>query len=66
MIVFFFVWVFFGPLPDVSPFMHVRAHAGTKGNERADALVKRGSKLRFDLMELETPDGWFTASLERY
>ena len=46
--------------------MHVRAHAGTKGNERADALAKRGSKLRFDLMELETPDGWFTASLERY
>ena len=49
--------------------MHVRAHAGTKGNERADALTKRGAKLMFDLMKLETPEGWFKASLvlvERY
>lgn len=46
--------------------MHVRAHTGTKGNERADALAKRGAKLRFDLMQAETPDGWFKSALERY
>ena len=40
--------------------MYVRDHAGTKGNERVDALTKRGAELRFDLMKLETPEDWFT------
>ena len=45
---------------------HVRAHAGEHGNERADVLVKEGAKLRFDLMQLVTPDGWFKEALARY
>ena len=32
--------------------MHVKAHDGSQGNERADKLAKEGAKLRFDLMEL--------------
>ncbi len=48
--------------------MHVRAHAGTRDNERADALAKQGVKLRFDLMELslQTPEGYFRSALEKY
>ena len=45
---------------------HVKAHDGDHGNERADALAKEGSKLRFDLMNLAAPDGWFTEALARY
>ena len=47
---------------------HIKAHAGhanTHGNERADALAKRGAKLRFDLMQLQSP-GWFNAALAKY
>ena len=35
-------------------------------NTSADALAKEGSKLRFDLMNLAAPDGWFTETLARY
>ena len=33
-----------------------RAHADTLDNERADALIKQVIKLRFDLMQLQSPD----------
>ena len=46
--------------------MHVKAHDGEKGNERADELAKEGSQLRFKLMELAAPEGWFQRALGEY
>ena len=47
--------------------MHVKAHGGSQGNERADKLVKEGAKLRFDLMELAAPHNtWFHQALALY
>ena len=47
--------------------MHVKAHNGSHGNERADALVKEGAKLRFDLMDLAAPHNtWFHEALALY
>ena len=46
--------------------LHVKAHAGTEGNERADKLVKKGDELRFKLMIEEAPGGWFKGALEQY
>ena len=37
--------------------LHVKGHAGNKGNERADKLAKLGSKLRHDIMVKELPEG---------
>ena len=45
---------------------HVKAHNGEKGNERADKLAKEGSQLRFKLMELAAPWGWFQRALGEY
>ena len=45
---------------------HVKAHNGEKGNERADKLAKEGSQLRFKLMELAAPWGWFQRVLGEY
>ena len=36
------------------------------GNERADALAKMGSALRFKLMERQGPHGWFQKALAVY
>ena len=46
--------------------MHVKAHVGQHGNERADKLAKEGAELRFKLMELEAPAGWFHRALDAY
>ena len=46
--------------------LHVKAHAGEHGNERADALAKKGVELCFKLMELSAPPGWFHSALDRY
>ena len=45
---------------------HVKAHNGTVGNERADALAKEGAKLRFKLMERAAEPGWFTYAVSLY
>ena len=45
---------------------HVKAHDGSVGNERADALAKMGSALRFKLMERQGPHGWFQEALAVY
>ena len=40
--------------------MHVKAHDGDAGNERADKLAKLGSKLRFKLMQNQASSpNWF-------
>ena len=46
--------------------MHVRSHTGVDGNEQADKLAEKGSRLRFELMEGEAPEGWFQDALKRY
>ena len=46
--------------------LHVKAHAGTHGNERADKLAAEGSALRFQLMEDAAPQNWFQNALEKY
>ena len=46
--------------------LHVKAHAGQRGNERADKLAKEGAKLRFDLMNKSQPEGWFQRALKCY
>ena len=38
--------------------LHVRAHTGINGNERADKLAKLGAKLRFDVMVKDSPTNW--------
>ena len=45
---------------------HVKVHVGTDGNECEDALIKEGAKLRFQLMEDEAEDGWFTRAVAMY
>ena len=47
--------------------IHVRAHAGNKGNEKADELVKKGVKfIRAELMLNAGGEGWFKRTVERY
>ena len=46
--------------------VHVRAHAGNKGNEKADELAKKGAKLRAELMLNAGGEGWFKRTVERY
>ena len=47
--------------------MHVKAHDGDVGNERADKLAKLGSKLRFKLMQDQASSpNWFKKSLYKY
>ena len=46
--------------------MHVRGHAGNKGNERADELAKLGSKLRHEIMSGELSEGWMERAKELY
>ena len=47
--------------------MHVKAHDGDVGNERADKLAKQGSKLRFELMrDQASSPNWFKKSLYKY
>ena len=47
--------------------LHVKAHTGEVGNERADKLAKKGAELRFKLMGESAGDPtWFKRSLETY
>ena len=45
---------------------HVKAHDGTEGNERADALAKMGAKLHFNLLVQQQPQGWFQRAIKLY
>ena len=45
---------------------HVRAHAGNKGNEKADELIKKGEKLRAELMLNAGGEGWLERTVKRY
>ena len=45
---------------------HVKAHAGTVGNERADALAKLGAALRLKLTQRQQPSRWFRDAVEQY
>ena len=44
----------------------MRGHAGNKGNERADELVKLGSKLRYDIMSNKLSKDWMKRAKELY
>ena len=46
--------------------IHVRAHAGNKGNEKADELAKKGAKLRAELMLNAGGEGWLARTVKRY
>ena len=45
---------------------YVKAHDGSVGNERADALAKLGAALRFKLMNRQGPHDWFKKALAQY
>ena len=36
------------------------------GNEKVDALAKKGAKLRAKMMNLQGGDGWYKRTVERY
>ena len=61
-------WVrkFEGEVERVLEFVHVKAHSGIRGNERADELAARGSRMRHNLMVQSQPAGWFRDMVERY
>ena len=46
--------------------LHVRGHEGNEGNERADKLVKLGSKLRYDIMVEKLSLKWMERAKELY
>ena len=61
-------WIrkFEGAADRVLEIRHVRAHTGNVGNEKADELAKKGSKLRHELMVDSAKEGWFEWALETY
>ena len=61
-------WVrkFEGAADRILEWVHVKAHSGIKGNERADELAAKGSRLRHNLMVQSQPAGWFRGMVERY
>ena len=46
--------------------IHARAHAGNEGNEKADELIKKGAKLRAELMLNARGEEWFERTVKRY
>ena len=47
--------------------IHVRAHADNKGNEKADELTKKETKLRDELMlNAGGGEGWLVGTVKRY
>lgn len=52
--------------PRTVTFVHVRAHTGVEGNERADRLAAKGANLRHTRMVDSQPKGWFRQTVERY
>ena len=46
--------------------LHVRAHEGNAGNERADKLAKMGAKLRHEVMADQMPTNWAQRAKQQY